>query len=49
MKLVGIIGKLLKIDRVIFMKELFSYVRILVKIFIDEEFFKCLSFENEWG
>lgn len=49
MKLVGILGRLIKIDRVIFMKEFLSYVRILVEMLIEEDFFKFINFKNEWG
>lgn len=49
MKLVGLLGKFIKIDRVIIMKELLSYVRVLVEMSIIEEFLEFISFENEWG
>lgn len=49
MKLVGSLGRFIKIDRVIVMKELFSFVRVLVEIYIEEELLVIINFENEWG
>lgn len=49
MKLGGLIGNFIKNDRVIVMKELLSYVRVMVEMSIDNEFFEYISFENEWG
>lgn len=49
MKLVGMIGNFIKMDRVIVMKELLSYVRIMVEMLIDKDFFEYMSFGNEWG
>lgn len=31
------------------MKELLYYVRILVEVLIDDEFFEEIFFENEWS
>lgn len=47
MKLISGIGKFIKIDRVMVMKEIFSYVRILVEMFIEKELLKEIFFENE--
>lgn len=49
MKLVSGLGKLIKTDRVMVMQELFSYVRIMVEIFIDKEFSEYISSENKQG
>lgn len=46
--MVSILGELIKIDWVIVMKEFLYYVCIFVEVFIDEEFFETISFENEW-
>lgn len=49
MKLVSIIGILLKTDRATAMKDLLSYVCVFVEMFIDDELSEVVSFENEWG
>lgn len=49
MKLVGLILKFIKIDRVIVMKEFFSYAGVMVEMSIEEEFFEVFIFQNEWG
>lgn len=49
MKICSMLGKLIKMDRVIFMKEFFYYVRILIEVFVKDEFLEIISFENEWG
>lgn len=40
MKLVIMLGKLIK--------EFFSYVCVLMEMFIDKEMLEVISFENEW-
>lgn len=49
MKLGSMLGKFVKIDRVIVMKELLYDVRLLIEVLIDEDFFEIIIFENEWG
>lgn len=49
MKIVVILGKLLRRGRVIIMKDLLYYVRVLIEVSIDEELSEIISFGNEWG
>lgn len=42
MKIVGIIGKLIKVDRVIIKRDLFGYVRSMIEVLIKKEFFNCI-------
>lgn len=49
MKIVFVIGKLIKIDRVIVMRDILYYVRIFVEVLIDDELYDIVFFENEWG
>lgn len=49
MKLGIMLGKSVKTDRVMTMKKVFQYVRILIEVDIEEEMVMIISFENEWG
>lgn len=49
MKILSVIEKFIKSDRVTAMKEFFYYVRILIEVFIEEDFSDEVIFENEWG
>lgn len=49
MKIAVILGRFIKVDRGMVMKELLYYVRILIEILIDEELSETIIFENEWG
>lgn len=49
MKLAGSLGRPIKTDRAIAMKELLSFARVLVEIYIEEELPATINFENEWG
>lgn len=47
MKLGSLFGNLLKVDCVMVMEGLLYYSRILIEVFIDDELFDFISFENE--
>lgn len=49
MKIIRIIGRLIKADRAITERELFSFVRVMIEVFIKKEFSKCIEFIDEWG
>lgn len=46
MKIILILGKLVKIDRVIVMCDLFYYIRVFIEVDIDEEF--LVNYIWEW-
>lgn len=48
-KIVFILGKFIKTDRVIIMKDLLYYIRVFIEVFIDNELLEIMSVENEWG
>lgn len=46
MKLASVLGKPLKIDRAIAMKDLLHYARVLVEVSIEDELLDEITFEN---
>lgn len=48
-KIVSMLGKSVKTDYVIIMRELLYYFRIIVEVSIEDEFFETVSFQNEWS
>lgn len=48
-KIDSLLGKPIKTDRAVAIRELLHYARILIEVDIEDELTDTISFENEWG